>query len=146
MPNNVHMQYGVYVKCSSCQRWGNYAFVDTAEQRYDVVQRRVDCPECHRETLVSYDPYTATFGEKLSFTCINCKKLFLLILQSHDKGPYSEEWGWIEHHLIGANGVLLGLHRLGVMTYPEYTEIADLLLEAREKLKRRLYGFTEIKE
>lgn len=152
MPNNAHMQYGVYVRCPSCKRWGSYAFADTAEYRYDVVHRRVDCPECHQETLVSYNPYTATVGEQLSFKCMNCKRPFALVLQSHgdrvDVGSqaedlfalYAEEWKRIERHLVGANEELLGLHRYGVMDYQEYADIANLLVEARERLRKRLKG------
>ena len=50
--------------------------------------------------------------------------------------PYQAERSRIERHLDGANEELLGLHRYGAMTYPQYTDIADLLVEARERLKK----------
>jgi hypothetical protein len=54
------------------------------------------------------------------------------------KAPYADERALIERHLEGANEELLGLHRYGVLTYEQYTDVANLLVEAQEKLKRHL--------
>jgi hypothetical protein len=53
--------------------------------------------------------------------------------------PYWQERAMIERSLEQANEELLGLHRYGLMTYPEYTDIADLLVEARERLKKHFW-------
>jgi hypothetical protein len=49
-----------------------------------------------------------------------------------------EEWAVITQYLEGANEELLGLHRYGVLTYEQYTEVADLLVEAQERLKKHM--------
>lgn len=52
--------------------------------------------------------------------------------------PFATEFATIERHLTGANEELLGLHRQGAMSYEEYAEIANLLIETRTRLKKQL--------
>jgi hypothetical protein len=58
------------------------------------------------------------------------------------KVPWAEEQATIVRHLVDADEELLGLQRNGVLTYEQYTDVANLLLEAREKLKGHMKRFT----
>ncbi len=53
-----------------------------------------------------------------------------------DQQPYQEERARVKRFLEQASTELLGLHRSGAMTYQQYTDIADLLLEANARLKK----------
>lgn len=46
----------------------------------------------------------------------------------------------VQRYLLDANEELLGLHRGGPVSYGQYAEVANLLVDAQEKLKRLLYG------
>ena len=131
-------------------RWGRYSFGETAESRYDYVYAQTTCPNCRQGTLVTYNPYTSSIGEEIPSKCVSCKKPFMFVVQNRrervaveQQGKdlftlYAEEWKQIERSLSDANEGLLGLHRYGVMNNDEYADIANLLLEARERLKKRL--------
>ncbi len=54
------------------------------------------------------------------------------------KVPWAEEQATIVRHLESANEELLGLHRYGALDYEQYASIADLLVEARGKLKEHM--------
>jgi len=60
--------------------------------------------------------------------------------------PYADMLGIIGSHLEGANEELLGLHRYGVLTYEQYTDVANLLVDARQKLKEHINGETPVSE
>ncbi len=81
MPHNAHGRDGVYVRCPLCHRWGNYGFIGTAEDRYDMRWVRETCPNCHQTTVVSYDPFTTKPGETIPFRCVECRKPFHLVFQ-----------------------------------------------------------------
>jgi hypothetical protein len=81
MPHSTHGQHGIYVRCPSCQHWGNYGFIGTAEDRYDVRWVRETCPNCGQETAISYNPFTTVPGETIMFRCIECRQPFSMIFQ-----------------------------------------------------------------
>ena len=81
MPQHAHGQHGVYVRCPNCQRWGNYGFIGTAEDRYDVLWRRTTCPNCRQDTPISYNPFTTVPGAPLPFRCAQCRQSFHMIFQ-----------------------------------------------------------------
>ena len=52
----------------------------------------------------------------------------------------SELYERIKRHLIDANEELLGLHRIGPLTYEEYAQAANYIVDAQETLDRLLKG------
>lgn len=48
--------------------------------------------------------------------------------------PFAERVGFVDAHLDEANEELLGLHHVGALTYAEYIQVANVLVDARQKL------------
>src|SRR5207244_3215716 len=46
----------------------------------------------------------------------------------------------VQCHLLDANEDLLGLHRVGPLSYEEYAAVANHVVDAQEALKRLLLG------
>lgn len=91
MPNAAYGQHGVFIQCPSCHRWGNYSYVGTAEDRYDVLWRRVTCPSCYQETPISYDPFTTPPGEHIHVQCARCRSPFTVMFQPAQQGAFDPE-------------------------------------------------------
>jgi hypothetical protein len=49
----------------------------------------------------------------------------------------------VQRHLLNANEELLGLHRVGLLSYDQYAAIANLLVDAQGMAKRMLSGEKE---
>ena len=51
-----------------------------------------------------------------------------------------EMYDLVQRHLLNANEELLGLHRVGPLSYEEYSQVANLLVDAQQLLKRLVRG------
>jgi hypothetical protein len=141
MPNGPYDKHGIYVQCPLCDRWGTYGYTELAETRYDVVWRRTTCPSCRQETPFSYNSYALPENGIVMFSCAWCNQPLRVSVTAGNmekKQPYTQEQAMIVRYLEQANEELLGLHRYGALTYAQYTDIANPLVEAQEKLKKHM--------